>query len=222
MIVLYQTAWSPYCLVIRRILEAHGLKFRAVEASAGDRSAIWKLTRERYYQVPVLKEGREVVFEVGPDSQVIAKYLDSRHSLSLFPREWEGIQNLLWRYFENDVEGIGFRLNDIHWREFVPQADQCAFVRHKERKFGRGCLEAWRQEEGSLLEQLQAALDPAERMLGTRDYLLTGRPLFVDFCLWGMLANVQFTGRYPLPEACPRLRLWYDRVKSLKLPPHHA
>jgi glutathione S-transferase len=190
MIVLYQFPWSPYCLVQRRILEASRTRFRIVNIPTGDRTVIWRLTRERYYQVPVVKDGRQVVFETEGDSQVVAKYLDSRLKLGLFPREWEGVQDLLWRYFENDVEGVGFRLNDIHWRDFVTASDRCAFVRHKERRFGRGCLDQWRTEEPQLLARLESLLLPAEQMLMTRPFLLGPRPLFVDF------AHVQLGGWY--------------------------
>lgn len=216
MIRLYQFDWSPYCLIQRRILEYSGTRFQVVTVPSGDRTRIWKLTRERYYEVPVLQDGRQVVFETGADTQVIAKYLDSRLDLGLFPREWEGVQDVLWRYFENEVEGVGFRLNDIHWRDFVPAADRCGFVRHKERRFGRGCLEAWRQQETSLLEQMSAVLEPAERMLETRPFLLAGRPVFVDFCLYGVLGNFLYTGRYEIPAPHPRLRQWHARMRGAR------
>ena len=218
MIVLYQFPWSPYCLVQRRILEASRAKFRIVNVPQDDRSVLWRLTRERYYQVPVVKDGRQVVFETEGDSQVVAKYLDSRLKLDLFPREGEGVQDLLWRYFENEVEGVGFRLNDIHWREFVPAAERCGFVRHKERRFGRGCLDQWRAEETGLLTKLESLLLPAEQMLVTRPFLLESRPLFVDFCLWGMLANVRFSGHYELPAAHARLGEWYARMTRWRVP----
>lgn len=216
MIQFYQFAWSPYCLVVRRILEFGRVPFRAVDVPLGDRSGLWKLTRERYYQVPVLKDGRQVLFETDADSQVLAKYLDDRFGLGLFPRECDGVQDLLWRYFENDVEGVAFKLNDIHWREFVPARERCAFVRHKERRFGRGCLEQWQAGREGLLAELEHRLEPAERMLGSRPFLLTGRPLFVDFCLYGMLANFLFTGHYELPASRPRLGEWYGRVSRVQ------
>jgi glutathione S-transferase len=188
-----------------------------VNVPLGDRSVLWRLTRERYYQVPVLKDGRQVIFETHPDSQVVAKYLENRFTLGLFPREWEGLQDLLWRYFENDVEGATFRLNDIHWREFVPASERCGYVRHKERRFGRGCLDEWRQRQGALLEELETLLRPAEQMLATRPFLLTDRPLFSDFCLYGMLANFLFSGHYELPAVHAHLRDWYPRMSKIRL-----
>lgn len=218
MIRLYQFAWSPYCLVIQGILEAGLIGFETVDVPADDRSLIWKLTKERYYQVPVLKDGRNVLFETEGDSQVLAKYLDEKFRLGLFPREWDGVQPLLWRFFENDVEGVTFRLTDIHWRALVPKKEQCGFVRHKERRFGRGCLDAWREGEAGLLNDLERLLQYPEEMLSTRPYLLSARPLFVDFCLRGMLANLLYTGHYEIPSSRPRLRDWYDRMRKVRLP----
>ena len=65
MIELIQVPYSPFCIVQRRILEYAGAKFKIINIPNGDRSLVWKLTRERYYQVPVLRDGKTVVFENG-------------------------------------------------------------------------------------------------------------------------------------------------------------
>jgi glutathione S-transferase len=181
-----------------------------------DRSPVWKLTRERYYQLPVLRDARNVVFETDADSQVIAKYLDSKLQLGLFPPGMEGVQSLLWRYIENDLEGVAFKLNDLHWREFVPKRDQLNFLRFKERRFGRGCLEQWREQQPQLLAELEARLLPFEEMLIEQDFLLAAQPRFVDFDLWGILANFLWTGHYQLPAGHTRLAGWYARMSALK------
>src|ERR1041384_1254338 len=87
MIELIQFPWSPFCIVQRRILEFAGVRFKITNIPNGDRSLVWKLTRERYYGVPIIRDGRNVVFETSEESQVIAKYLDQKFSLGLFPRE---------------------------------------------------------------------------------------------------------------------------------------
>lgn len=218
---LYQVPYSPYCLVNHRILQYSGAKFRLVNVPNGDRSLIWKVTKQRYYQVPVLQDGKKVLFETDGDSQVIAKYLDEELDLGLFPREWDGVQDLLWRHIENDVEGYTFKLNDIYAGSFVPRADWLRFLRHKERKFGRGCLEEWRSQQKSLVAGLTAALEPYERMASTRRWLLDeNRPLFVDFDLYGMLANFLYSGNYKFPRSLPHLRQWYDRIHRIKLKIH--
>ena len=120
MIQLVQFPWSPFCIVQRRILEFSGTKFKIVNIPNGDRSLVWRLTRERYYGVPIIRDGKAVIFEVGDDSQVISKYLDDKLHLGLFPWHLEGVQGILWRYIENEIEGFCFKLNDIYWENMVP------------------------------------------------------------------------------------------------------
>jgi glutathione S-transferase len=217
MIELIQFPWSPFCLVQRRILEFSGVPFKITNLKlTGDRSLIWKLTKERYYGVPIIRDGRTVVFEVAEDSQVIAKYLDEKMELGLFPAELRGVQDLLWRYIENDIEGIGFKLNDIYFKEFVVKADRVSFIRHKERKFGAGCLDQWRAQQKTLLKKLEANLVPFEQMLLHRPFLLGERPHFVDFDLFGMLENFLYTGHYKLPARHKQIQQWHQRMKSVK------
>src|SRR2546423_6096980 len=194
MIELIQFPWSPFCIVQRRILEFSGAKFKITNIPNGDRSLVWRISRHRYYGVPIIRDGKSVIFEVGEDSQVIAKYVDSKLGLGLFPRELEGVQSILWRYIENEVEGLAFKLNDIYWQEMVPANDRLRFLRHKERKFGRGCIEQWREEKREMLAQLEQRLLPFEQMLMYRPFLLDQRPRFIDFDLYGMLRNFLHSG----------------------------
>jgi glutathione S-transferase len=218
MIELIQFPWSPFCIVQRRILEYSGADFKIVNIPNGDRSLVWKLTKQRYYGVPVIKDGETVVFEMSEDTQVIAKYLDSKFQLGLFPRELEGVQSVLWRHIESEIESVAFKLTDIHWKEVVPKADQLLFLRHKERKFGRGCLDQWRALEGELLKQLEERLVPYEQMLAHKPFLLDERPRFVDFDLYGMLGDFLYTGHYELPKAHSQIKQWYRRMSKVKAP----
>jgi glutathione S-transferase len=217
MIELIQFPWSPFCLVQSRLLEFSGAKFRIVNIPSTDRSLVWRLTGEKYYGVPVIRDGKKVVFESGDDSQDIAKYLDAKLKLNLFPAGREGEQSILWRWIENEVEGATFRLNDIYFREFVPKHEIVASLRHKERKFGRGCIDQWRTQKNDWLKRLEASLAPFEQMLAHSKFLLGECPLFVDFDLFGMLENFLFSGHYSLPKPLPHLRAWHRRMKTIRL-----
>jgi len=217
MIELIQFPWSPYCLVQRQILEYSGVRYKTTNLPrTGDRNLIWRLTREQSYSVPLIKDGNRVVFESSEETQDIAKYIDRKLELDLFPPELEGLQAILWRYIENEVENMTFRLNDAHYREFVVKVDQVSYVRHKERKFGRGCLDHWRRNDGELLKKLEGSLVPFEQMLQTGPYLLGSRPRFVDFELYGMLENLLFSGHYQLPQTQVNLQKWHRRLAVLK------
>jgi len=218
MIELIQFPWSPYCLVQRQILEYSGVRYKTTNLPrTGDRNLIWRLTREQSYGVPLIKDGNRVIFESGEETQDIAKYLDRKLKLDLFPAELEGLQAILWRYIENEVENMTFRLNDAHYREFVVKVDQVSYVRHKERKFGRGCLDHWRRNDGELFKKLEDSLVPFEQMLQTGPYLLGSKPRFVDFELYGMLENLRFSGHYQLPQTHINLQKWHRHLALLKI-----
>jgi glutathione S-transferase len=217
MIELIQFPWSPYCLVQKRILDFSGGRYKTTNIQPSDRSLIWRLTKQRYYQVPVVRNGPNVLFETEEHSQVIAKFLDAELNLGLFPHRWEGIQDLLWRYIENDVEGVTFKLNDAHFRKFVPAGEQLQYLRFKERKFGRGCLGQWLAQQQSLQAELAHRLSPFEQMLAHRNFLLEDQPHFVDFDLWGMMANFLYSGSYQLPATLPQVQRWYERMSKLKV-----
>ncbi len=216
MIQLIQFPWSPYCILQKRILEYSGAPFTIVNIPPSDRSLVWRLTKHRYYQVPILKDGRTVLFETDEHSQVLAKYLDSKLELGLFPHTWDGIQRLIWYYIEDQIESFTFRLNDAFYREFVPASEQLDYLRHKERKFGRGCLDQWLKDQPQLLAGLTQALVPFEQMLSHRNFLLDSQPRFVDFNLWGMLSNFLYSGHHQLPDAHPELKKWHQRMSKAK------
>ena len=216
MIELIQFPWSPYCLVQKRILDYSGVPHKEVNIPPSDRSLVWRLTKQRYYQVPIVKDGRNVIFETDENSQVIAKYLDAKLKLDLFPKQWDGLQRILWRYIDNDIEGATFRLNDAHYREFVPASEQLNYLRFKERRFGRGCIDQWRASQKELQTQLATLLIPFEQMLATRPFLLDQQPRFIDLNLCGILSNFLYSGHYSLPAIHPKLVAWYRRMNKTK------
>ena len=69
----------------RRILEYGGVPFKITNIPEHDRSLVWRLTRQRYYGVPIIRDGHTVVFETDDDSQVIAKYLDEKFAARFVP-----------------------------------------------------------------------------------------------------------------------------------------
>lgn len=217
MIELIQVPYSAFCIVQRRILEFSGAPFKTTNIPNQDRSLVWKLTKERYYGVPIIRDGKNVIFELDDDSQVIAKYLDEELELGLFPADWRGVQSVLWRFIENEIEGCTFRLNDIYWKENVPRAEQLQFLRFKERKFGRGCIEQWRRDQKLWLKKLEERLIPFEIILSHQSFLLDESPRFVDFDLFGMLENFLYSGHYHLPLRHREIRNWHARMAKIKI-----
>jgi glutathione S-transferase len=90
------------------------------------------------------------------------------------------------------------------------------YLRFKERKFGKGCLQQWLEQRAGLQRRLVEKLTPYEKMLSTRPFLLDRKPCFVDFDLWGMLSNFLYSGNYKFPASRPRLKAWYARMSKIK------
>lgn len=169
MITLYQHPASPFCIAIEAIVRYAKADYHTVNLAYSDRRPIVEKTNGRYYNVPLLEDDGTVVWEQSDFSQDIARHLDRRFRLDLFPPEHEGLQAILARYIESDVEGIGFRLNDVYYEEWIPDLyDRTMMVRHKERKFGSGCLAQWRAQQADLVKQLEDLLVPFDQILDQR------------------------------------------------------
>jgi glutathione S-transferase len=139
----------------------------------------------------------------------------------LFPAKWRGVQSVLWRFIENEIEGATFRLNDIYFKENVPPAEQLQFLRFKERKFGRGCIDQWRKDQKTWLKRLEELLIPFEIILTHQMFLLDDQPHFVDFDLFGMLENFLYSGHYklPTPQTNPTMASPNDDNQKAKMKP---
>jgi len=146
---IYQFAHSPFCVAIVQAVRAAAIEPELVDVSNADRSEIIRLTDGAYYQVPVLVDGNRVIYESNPDSQDIAAYLNEHYLCGLlFPERTKGWQTIVNGYLENEVEGVTFKVNDA---VLIPEIDDVVsrtlIVRHKERKFGVGCVEGRRITE---------------------------------------------------------------------------
>lgn len=216
MIKLIQFPWSTYCMVTRWLLRFGDVPYEIVNIPPLDRTLPWQLSRQQSYRVPLLEDEKQIIFETSHDTQVIAKHLDKKFKLDLFPAEQEGVQSILWRYIENDVEDPAFRLNDIYYKEWLPDDAQLPHIQYKERRFGPGCIDQWKTQQLELLAQLTERLEAFERMLCHNKFLLGERPRFVDLDLAAMLECFLYSGKYKLPKSLPRLSQWHDRITAAR------
>lgn len=210
-----EIAHSPFCIPIVRALEACGVEVVGEEVPNWDRRAVAEATGGNYYEVPVLIHGGEVVYERQADSQDVANYIDRIFAGGrLFPDWAGGLQEIVIRYLENDVELDGFRLVDPEYCDELDPISRLLVIRHKERKFGKGCVEVWRRDRQQLLKRMEAHLLNFEKMLtgGQREFLLGDAPVYTDFLLFGVLGNFLWKGWNEIPESCPRLAAWRERM----------
>jgi glutathione S-transferase len=220
MLQIYQLPHSPYCLPLTRALAALGVAFDGVNVSNADRADLIRLTRGAYYQVPVLVHDGRVVFdgsEGGADGLDVPRYVDRVWAGGrLFPAAAEGLQALLVPHLENEVEGVTFRLADIHYVPAIPDlVERTMVLRHKERRYGRGCVDQWRQQRETLFAQAAALLRPYDQTLAHRPFLLGEAPVYADFALYGVLANLTYADWNPLPPL-PALRAWFGRFREFR------
>jgi glutathione S-transferase len=156
----YQFPHSPYCIPISLILKNATIPHEEVLVPNWDRSLVMRLTDGAYYQVPVIQDGDILVYESSDSSLDVAHYVDGLIEHELFPASISGIQEVLITYIESELEGIGFKTVDPDYIDKIEDiADKTNVIRHKERRFGRGCVEAWRWEKEALLEAFYGKID---------------------------------------------------------------
>lgn len=215
-IKLYQHPVSPFCIGVRRILEAYRIPHEVIDIPYSDRRLIVEKSGGACYRIPLIEDGKAVVWDRTDYGQEVARHIDDAYDLGLFPAHLEGIQTILSRYIEGEIEAVGFKINDIDYETWLPDLyDRVMFKRHKERRFGDGCLAAWARSESELLKQFADLLTPLDQMLAHSPYLVDTRPRFVDFNLYGILGNFMFSGRQQIPADLLSLREWHGRMASL-------
>ena len=212
MITLIQFPWSPFCITIRRILERNRIPHRVENVPSHDRTKIIRATNGRAYTVPCLLDGKTAVADFTDFGQEVARYVDRKYRLGLFPRDREGIQTVLAHYIENELENVGFRVTDSYILMKLPLIERTMQRRHKERKFGKGCLEQWARDRKKLVVQFEELLRPMDNMLASSPFLLGNKPLFVDYDLFGILGDYLYNGHTKLPASQKHLRRWHSAM----------
>ena len=208
MITLIQFPWSPFCITIRRILERHRIPHRIRNIPSHDRSDVIRATKGRGYTVPCVVDGKTAVSDFTDFGQEVARYVNAKHNLGLFPKDKEGIQTIVARYIENQLEHVGFRIDDSYIIPTRPLVERVMLTRFKERKFGKGCVQQWARDRAKLSRQFAELLKPMDNMLASSPFLLGESPLFVDYDLFGILGNYLYNGRTKLPPL-KHLRRWH-------------
>lgn len=211
MMTLIQFPWSPFCITIRHILERNRIPHRIKNVPSQVRDTIIHATKGRSYSVPCVVDNKAAVADFTDYGQEVARYIDRKHKLGLFPREKEGIQAILARYIENDLEMVGFKVDDSYVIPTLPLVERVMLVRFKERKFGKGCVAQWTKDRAKLKRQFAELLVPFDKMLASSEFLVGTKPLFVDYDLYGILGNYLYCGKTKLP-LLKHLRRWHSAM----------
>lgn len=206
---LHQFLHSPYAAKVRKCLELKGLAFETVEVPYMDRRELTALAGGVF--VPVIEDGGKAMAE----SARITAYLDEQYAPSLRANP---LAVVLEAWADNVLEDVAFRIASPGIQDRFPELqggrrDAAAMFRLlKERKFGPGCIEAWRAAQGTLTERLRELLRPIEAAIADRGFILGASPSLADAAVWGELwmLDVAFPGY--VERSVPGLDEWYRRV----------
>ncbi len=226
-LTLVQVPPSPFCISVRAALEAGNVPHQLHNLDLWDRRPAAELTGGAYYAVPVLVDtggsAPVVVYEPRDDATDIARHVDAKYGLGLFPQELEGLQDLVVQYIEGQCEDVAFRLDDAFLLPGIPDvAGRTMALRHKERKFGKGCVDQWRAQAPELLAKLTDLLRPLDTMLSRSPYLLGTQPTFTDFALYGVLGNLTYTGDLQVPAELTNIVRWHAQLPAARLTQREA
>jgi len=218
MTTIYQLEHSPFCIPIATALKALKVPFKPVQVSNADRTQIIKLTKGAYYQVPVLVNGKDVVYESSPDSQDVAHYVDRKFAGSrLFPRQLGGLQSIVIAFIENEIESVTFRLVDPKYVAGITNlVERVGIIRHKERKFGRGCVDLWKKEAPLLRVQAEKVLSPFDQIFRHTEFIFGSAPVYSDFLLFGIIGNLTYRNYNPIPPRLKALIKWEKRMRAFR------
>ena len=155
-VAVYEMEHSPFCIPVTQALTAAGVPFERIPVSNWNREIVIEATDGAYYQVPVLKHNDRVIAESSPDSQDIARYIDRTFvGGKLFPDHNSALQEILIEHIENEIEALTFKLVDSRYLDTLDPVAKMMTIRHKERKFGIGCVTEWKEQR----DQLRANAD---------------------------------------------------------------
>jgi len=217
-LTIYQMDYSPFCIPITAALRACGVAFETREIPNYDRTELLRLTNGTYYQVPVLVHDGNVVTESTADSEDIAHYIDKHFTGGrLFPTHLDGLQKIVIEFLSDDVEFHTFRLQDPYTvQRITDPVARGLFLRHKERKFGRGCVEQWGRDAAQIRTEADRLLERFESTLRHSPFIFGDQPVYSDFLLHGILGNLTYAQHNPLHAGQSALKKFAETIGRYK------
>jgi len=215
---LYRFNYSPYARFVQAAIELAGVPCDVIDVPYGDRDELATLTGGTI-QVPVL---------VGDDGTVLT---DSRRIMTalvagdprfagLVPAALAGP---IWAYVDwagNVLEDVAFRIATPGIAPRFPRPfERALFVFIKERKFGAGCVDAWKRDADGLAARLAELLAPTAETLRARPYLFGDAATLADAALHGQLAMLEIGAPDRVAELDPAILGWKTRFEARLGPP---
>jgi len=209
---LYRLEASCYARKAQMVLDLLGRRYDCIDVTYGDRSELASVTGG-YIQVPVLVDDDS---SVTVDSRAICvRLLQGTAEESLLPSPWQGP---IWAYADwcdGPLEDVMFRLASPGTRRRLTDPwERALYVFIKERKFGKGCVDAWEATRDALLAGARAMLEPSRRTLGSVPFLFGDRPTLADAALYGQLVMLEVADRTLPGAVAPEFVDWMQRMRA--------
>lgn len=135
----------------------------------------------------------------------------------MFPARVEVSHPPLVDHIENEIERVSFQSMDAKYLDAIEDVvARTMIIRHKERKFGQGCVEDWRARNGELMARLVKLLKPSEKTLGESPFLFGGEPVYADYALLGVVENATYKGWNTLPDSLANLSRWRRALREFR------
>ena len=214
---LFQFAYSPYAAKVRKCLELKGLAHELVEVPYLDRQEVAQLTGG-IIVLPVLADGDQVIC----DSPRITDHLDRHYAPTLRPPPLGAAGAVFESWCDQVFEDVAFRLASPAVEERIAELnggrqDARAMYRFiKERKFGTGCIDSWRDHAPELRDRLRALAAPLARTVVEQPFLLGARATIADAAVYGNLYMLDWAMPGWVATSMPELSAWYERVHAAR------
>lgn len=199
------------------MLELLGMPCEVIDVPYSDRSELARLTGG-YIYVPVLVDaaGRVTV-----ESRRIARLLlEGDAGRALVPAPLDGP---IWAYADfcdGPLEDVLFKLGSPLVRDaWSDPGDRALYTLIKERKFGAGCVEAWRASRPQLLATARELLAPSARTLASVPFLFGAQPTLADAALYGNLVALEELDRGLPGELDAAFEAYMRRVEGARPAP---
>lgn len=219
---LFEFVYSPFAAKVRKCLAWKGLEYEAVEVPMMDRRALVAVTGGSI-MVPVLCDGATVI----SDSPRFTAYLE-RYAPSLRPPPLSAAAVVFESWADNVLEDTAFRVAAPAIDERITEHNdgredaRAMFRLVKERRYGAGCLEAWRAQRVELTARLAALLDPLDAGLRSTPFLLGSAPTVADAAVYGQLYMIEWSIPGFVTGLSPALRDWYGRIDAATALPRES
>lgn len=208
---LHRFPYSPFARKVQMVLDLLGATYDLVDVAYGERNELATLAGG-YVHVPVLVlDDGEVLVE---SRAICERLVATDPARRLVP---SGLDGPVWAYcdfLDGPVEDVLFRIASPAIRDsWKTPWERALYTLIKERKYGAGCVDLWRDQEDALIARARDLLAPTGRSLDAGAFVFGATVSLADAALYGLCAMLDCAGD-SLSRIDPRLREHAGRVEA--------